>query len=146
MIQVSSLVFIAQSVPSLPQVSGTLDEAGDPRLWFRVAGRLSTVPPYREKETMSAPEICFLTATELVRLVRAKKLSALEVMEAHLAQIERVNPEVNAIVTLTAEQAMDRARATDDALARRGGWAFVRAAGGAQGPLPDRGCAHHLRP
>jgi Amidase len=45
-------------------------------------------------------------------------LSALEVMEAHLAQIERVDPEVNAIVTPTAEQAMDRARATDDAIAR----------------------------
>ncbi len=67
---------------------------------------------------MPAPEICFLTATELVRLVRAKELSALEVMEAHLAQIERVNPKVNAIVTLTAEQARDRARAADDALAR----------------------------
>ena len=39
-------------------------------------------------------------------------------MEAHLAQIERVNPEVNAIVTLTAERAMDQARATDDAIAR----------------------------
>jgi amidase len=71
---------------------------------------------HREKETMSAPKICFLTATELVRLVRAKELSALEVMEAHLAQIERVNPEVNAIVTLTAEQAMDRARATSGSL------------------------------
>ena len=67
---------------------------------------------------MPATEICFLTATELVRLVRAKELSALEVMEAHLAQIERVNPEVNAIVTLTAQRAMDRARATDDALTR----------------------------
>src|SRR5215204_115917 len=67
---------------------------------------------------MSASEICFLTATELVRLVRAKELSAREVMEAHLSQIERVNPEVNAIVTITAEQAMDRARAADDALAR----------------------------
>ena len=89
------------------QVSGTLDEAGDHLLWFRVAGRLSTVPPHREKETIIASEICFLTATELVRLVRAKELSALEVMEAHLAQIERVNPEVNAIVTLTAERAMD---------------------------------------
>jgi hypothetical protein len=46
LIQVSSLVFIAQSIPSAPQVSGRLDEAGDPRLWFRVAGRLSTVPLY----------------------------------------------------------------------------------------------------
>ena len=77
MIQVSSLVFIAQSIPSPPQVAGTLDETGDPRLWFRVAGRLST-GPHREKETITALEICFLTATELVRLVRAKELSALE--------------------------------------------------------------------
>src|SRR5918995_6782644 len=105
-------------MPPPPQVSGTLDEAGDPLLWFRVAGRLSTGPPNREKETITASEICFLTATELVRHVRAKELSALEVMEAHLAQIERVNPEVNAIVTITAEQALDRARAADDALAR----------------------------
>jgi len=67
---------------------------------------------------MPTPEICFLTATELVRLVRAKELSVREVMEAHLAQIERVNPEVNAVVTLTAEQAMDRAHAADNALAR----------------------------
>jgi amidase len=67
---------------------------------------------------MTASEICFLTATELMCLVRAKELAALDVTEAHLAQIERVNPEVNAIVTLTAERAMDRARATDDAIAR----------------------------
>src|SRR5215211_4634786 len=105
-------------MPSPPQASGTLDEPGDPRLWFRVAGRLSTGPPHIEKETITASEICFLTATELVRLVRVKELSALEVMEAHLAQIERVNPVVNAIVTLTAERAMDQACATDDAIAR----------------------------
>ena len=67
---------------------------------------------------MPAPEICFQTAAELARRVRGKELSALEVVEAHLEQIERVNPEVNAIVTLTAEDALDRARATDDALAR----------------------------
>src|SRR5215207_10095686 len=67
---------------------------------------------------MPTPEICFLSATELVRLVSAKELSVREVMEAHLAQIERVNPEVNAVVTLTAEQAMDRAHAADNALAR----------------------------
>src|SRR5919112_3473544 len=71
-----------------------------------------------EKETMPTPEICFLPATELVRLVRAKELSVREVMEAHLARIERVNGQVNAIVTLTAERAMDQARAADDALAR----------------------------
>jgi hypothetical protein len=70
---------------SLPQVSGTLDEAGDPRLWFRIAGRLSTAPPYREKETMSAPRICFLTTTDLVRLLRAWRyeLAYGELLEDH---------------------------------------------------------------
>src|SRR5215211_7200409 len=67
---------------------------------------------------MSEQEIYFLEATELVRLIRAKELSALEVMEAHLVRIESANPRVNAIVTLTAERALDRARAADGKLAR----------------------------
>jgi len=67
---------------------------------------------------MTGPEICFLTATELARRIRSKELSAREVMEAHLAQIERVNPAVNAIVTLLPEQAMAQAMAADEALAR----------------------------
>jgi amidase len=67
---------------------------------------------------MSALEICFLTATELARHIGTGELSTREVVEAHLAQIERVNPKVNAIVTLTAEEAMERARAADEAHAR----------------------------
>jgi amidase len=63
-------------------------------------------------------EICFLTATELAHHIRARELSAVEVMDAHLSQIERVNPKVNAIVTLTTERAMARACAADEALAR----------------------------
>jgi amidase len=39
-------------------------------------------------------------------------------MQAHLAQIERVNPRVNAIVTLLPERALEAARAADAALAR----------------------------
>jgi amidase len=64
-----------------------------------------------------ANEICVLGAVELARLIRAKQLSAREVVGAHLAQIERVNPGVNAIVTLVAEQAMERARLADEELA-----------------------------
>ena len=67
---------------------------------------------------MSGSEICFMTATELVRCLHAKELSAREAMSAHLAQIERVNPQVNAIVTLLPDRAMDAAAAADDALAR----------------------------
>jgi len=67
---------------------------------------------------VSSSDLCFTTATELARLLREKKVSAKEVMEAHLAQIDRINPKVNAIVTLLAEQAMSQASAADDALAR----------------------------
>ncbi len=67
---------------------------------------------------MSAAEICFMTATELVRRIRARELSALEVLEAHLEQIGRVNPKVNAIVTLLPDQARPAAKAVDAALAR----------------------------
>jgi amidase len=63
-------------------------------------------------------EICFLTATEIARRVRTKEISAVEVMEAHLTRINRLNKEVNAIVTLLPERAMDGARTADDILAR----------------------------
>jgi amidase len=67
---------------------------------------------------MPGTEICFLTATELARRIRVKDLSAREAMEAHLSQINRVNPTVNAIVTLLPEQAMEQAKRADEALAR----------------------------
>lgn len=67
---------------------------------------------------MSNSDICFMTATESAHLIRAKELSARDVMEAHLAQIDQVNPTVNAIVTLLPEQAMEQANAADEALAR----------------------------
>jgi amidase len=63
-------------------------------------------------------ELCFLTATELVQRIQNRDLSVVEVMEAHLAQIERINPQVNAIVTLLPEQALTQARAADETLAR----------------------------
>ena len=68
-------------------------------------------------------------------------------MAAHLAQIERVNPAVNAIVTLVAEQALASAHgAADEALARRrGGRAAARPADRAQGPAADQRHPHHLR-
>ncbi|MEC8940431.1 MAG: amidase family protein, partial [SAR324 cluster bacterium] len=61
---------------------------------------------------------CFLTATELAQKIRAGEISAVETMEAHLAQIEKVNPQVNAIVTLLPEMAMEAARKADEKLAR----------------------------
>ena len=58
--------------------------------------------------------ICGLSAVELARLIRVKELSARDVVGAHLTQVERVNPGVNAIVTLVADQAMACAWAADE--------------------------------
>jgi amidase len=65
-------------------------------------------------------DICFLPAVELAERLRKKEISAREVLSAHLDQIERVNPKVNAIVTLVAEQALAEADRQDDAIVRRG--------------------------
>jgi amidase len=64
-------------------------------------------------------DLCFTSATELVRLYRARKASPLEVMQAILTRIDRVNPQVNAIVTLARESALAEARAATRALSRR---------------------------
>jgi amidase len=66
---------------------------------------------------MSKSEICFMTATEMVQRIRDREMSCREVMEAHLNQIQRVNPIVNAIVTrIPAEQALALADAADEAV------------------------------
>ena len=67
---------------------------------------------------MPVSELCFTPAADLVRMIRRKDVSVTEVMEAHLAQVDRVNPVVNAIVTYHPEQAVDQARKADEALAR----------------------------
>ncbi len=63
-------------------------------------------------------DLCFLDAVDLAARLRSREVSAVEVLDAHLAQIERVNPTVNAIVTLIPERARAAAEAADAALAR----------------------------
>ncbi|HTM58899.1 MAG TPA: amidase [Burkholderiales bacterium] len=58
-------------------------------------------------------DICFTPARTLARLIRTRKVSATEVMRAFIAQIERLNPKVNAIVTFVPEQALKAAKALD---------------------------------
>ena len=100
---------------------------------------LATASP--AQQAMSAPppiadaapgDLCFLSAVQLASMLRAKQVSAREVMQAHLAQIERVNPHVNAIVTLVAERALADATRADQELAR----------GKPRGPLHGLPVAH----
>lgn len=63
-----------------------------------------------------------MRAVDILGAIRTKKLSAREVMEAHLKQIAKMNPKVNAIVTLAPqEQLIAQAAAADEALAH-GKW------------------------
>ena len=65
-------------------------------------------------------ELCDLSAVELAARLARKEVSAREVMRAHLARIERINPRVNAIVTVVADQALANAARADEAIARNG--------------------------
>src|SRR5262245_22878841 len=67
----------------------------------------------------SDSSLCFMSAVEIARLIQSKKLSAREALAAHLKQIERVNPKVNAIVTLVAQMAGDSALKADEMQARK---------------------------
>lgn len=64
----------------------------------------------------------FSSTIQLAAAIRARDVSATDVLEAHLAQIEKHNPALNAVVTLDAEGARERAREADKALARGEVW------------------------
>ena len=63
-------------------------------------------------------ELIYASATTLARAIRDKKVSSQAVVEACLARIDAVNPRLNAVVQVTAETAMQQARAADAALAK----------------------------
>lgn len=70
---------------------------------------------------MPTDEICFTPAVELQRLLASRKLSSREVMTAFLAQIGKVNPAINAIVSgLDEEEALKLADAADARMAKQG--------------------------
>jgi amidase len=79
---------------------------------------MAATSAYGEDQKGKVPEICFLTATEMARRIKRKELSAREALDAHLHQIERVNPQVNAVVTLVADRAKETARRLDESAAR----------------------------
>ena len=62
---------------------------------------------------MSDTDLCLRPAVEQAALVRARKLSATELLAAHLTQIERLNPRINAICTLDGEGAAAAAARLD---------------------------------
>ena len=74
---------------------------------------------------MDATELCYTPATQLAAAIRAKEISPVEMTEAVLAHLERLNPTINAYCTLTPELARTTARTAEAAVMR----------GAALGPL-----------
>jgi Asp-tRNA(Asn)/Glu-tRNA(Gln) amidotransferase A subunit family amidase len=68
---------------------------------------------------MASEELCWLSATDLAALVRRRKVSPVEVVDAVLARIGRLNPQINAYVTVTDDEARRAARAAERMLGRR---------------------------
>ncbi|KAB2336918.1 amidase, partial [Actinomadura rudentiformis] len=65
---------------------------------------------------MDGHELCYQDATALAELIATRQVSAVEVVRAHLERIEAVNPKINAMVTVLAEQALAAARGADRAV------------------------------
>ncbi|WP_233848896.1 amidase [Paraburkholderia sp. HD33-4] len=63
-------------------------------------------------------QICGMDAVALARLVRTRELSAVEVVDAHLARMDAVEPSIHAFCTVTAQSARDAAREVDARLSR----------------------------
>jgi aspartyl-tRNA(Asn)/glutamyl-tRNA(Gln) amidotransferase subunit A len=62
---------------------------------------------------MSQDELCYWSATATAAAIARKDVSPVDVVEAILGQIERLNPVLNAYCTVTAEQAGQDARAAE---------------------------------
>ncbi len=61
--------------------------------------------------------ILYLTVQEQSRLIRAKKISPVELAEAALARLEKIGPKLGAVATITRERAMEEARAAEKEIA-----------------------------
>jgi aspartyl-tRNA(Asn)/glutamyl-tRNA(Gln) amidotransferase subunit A len=72
-------------------------------------------------ESSGGSDLTALTIAEAFQLVRSKKVSPVELTHACLSRIERLNPKLNAFITVTADVALDQARAAEAHL-QRGLW------------------------
>ena len=65
-------------------------------------------------------ELTRLTLSEAIHLIRHKRLSPLELTQAYLERIERLNPSLNCFITITPELALEQARRAEQALVKSG--------------------------
>jgi len=69
--------------------------------------------------------LVFTPAYQLAQMIRDRTVSAVEVLDAYLERIVKYNSQLNAICTLDAERARQRAKEADEALARGENWGIL---------------------
>jgi amidase len=67
---------------------------------------------------MSMDDLCWTPASDLARMIRAKDISPVEVIEAFLGRIDRINSRINAYCTVVAEHARAAAAEAESAVRR----------------------------
>ena len=68
---------------------------------------------------MPSDELIQMGAADLARLIRSGDLDPVNVIDAHIAQISRVNPRINALITVAFDKARDEARRVRERLQQR---------------------------
>ena len=79
-----------------------------------------TMSPRQKRMAQMIDEVVLTSATKQIELVRSGELSASELAEAHIRQIERLNPELNAFVDFDAERVRAQAKKLDASKEPRG--------------------------
>ncbi len=69
---------------------------------------------------MDEQELCFTSAVDLARLVRERHISPVDIMRSLVRRIERVNPGLNALCTLTLDAALDEAKVAEQRVMQPG--------------------------
>ena len=78
---------------------------------------MTTTSPEVSGVTQGSAPLHYQDATTLAELIATKQVSSREVVQAHLDRIAEVNPKINAIVTLLADDALRAADAADTVVA-----------------------------
>jgi aspartyl-tRNA(Asn)/glutamyl-tRNA(Gln) amidotransferase subunit A len=66
-------------------------------------------------------DLCFLSISQAAKLLRTRKISPVELVETSLRRVERLNPQLNAFITVAADRALREAKTAEREI-RRGRW------------------------
>src|ERR1700683_1796142 len=67
----------------------------------------------RNRRKVEVDDVVYISLTEMSERIRAKKLSPVELVDAHLARITQLNPRVNAFVTVDEKRAREQAKSAE---------------------------------